>query len=250
MHRWEPAGIFFTAYESLLSHTGSAVISSSLAEVCSCAIITPAEVIKQNAQVLSARALHPYGRTVGSVNARLVINSSSLQALRRIPKIAHLWRGYTTLVGRNLPFTAMQFPVFEALKKRLLDRESGPLWTGVSAGVSAGAAGCIAAVITTPVDVVKTKVMLSAGQRGGGSGAGGERNVKGVRRWPLHRGRKSALTVAKDVVREEGWRGLMRGGALRGAWTAVGSGLYLGSYEAAKVWLRKGREEAQESIAI
>lgn len=251
MFRWESAGIFFTVYEFLLSHTGSAVVSSSLAEVCSCVIITPAEVIKQNAQVLSARAPHPHGRTIGSVNASLVIGSSSLQALRRIPKMAHLWRGYTALVGRNLPFTAMQFPVFEALKKWLLDRDSGPLRTGMSAGVSAGAAGCVAAVITTPVDVVKTKVMLSAGQCGSGSGAGErERNAKGVKRWPLHQERKSALTVAKDVVREEGWRGLMRGGALRGGWTAVGSGLYLGSYEAAKVWLREGREEAQKNIAI
>lgn len=145
----------------------------------------------------------------------------------------------------------MQFPVFEVLKKRLLDRESGPLRTGLSAGVSAGAAGCVAAVITTPMDVVKTKVMLSAGRCGGGSRAGGrERNVKGAARWLLHNGSNGALMVAKDVVREEGWRGLMRGGALRGGWTTVGSGLYLGSYEAAKVWLRKGREEAQESIAI
>lgn len=147
-------------------------------------------------------------------------------------------------MGRNLPFTAMQFPVFEALKKRLLDRESSPLRTGVSAGVSAGAAGCVAAVITTPVDVVKTKVMLYPGEGKHGSSS---RERAGGR---VQHGRKSALTVVKDVVREEGWKGLMRGGLMRGGWTAVGSGLYLGSYEAAKVWLRKGSEVEQEKVAI
>lgn len=154
-------------------------------------------------------------------------------------------------MGRNLPFTAMQFPVFEALKKRLLDRESSPLRTGVSAGVSAGAAGCVAAVITTPVDVVKTKVMLSAGQSGGSSSAG-ERgwDTKETGKGQVLGERKSVLVVVKDVVREEGLKGLMRGGALRGGWTALGSGLYLGSYEAAKVWLREGRLERQERVTI
>lgn len=141
----------------------------------------------------------------------------------------------------------MQFPVFEALKKRLLDRESTPLRTGVSAGISAGAAGCVAAVITTPVDVVKTKVMLYPGEGKHGSSS---RERAGGFSGRVQRKRKSALTVVRDVVREEGWRGLMRGGLMRGGWTAVGSGLYLGSYEAAKVWLRKGSEAEQEKVAI
>lgn len=145
----------------------------------------------------------------------------------------------------------MQFPVFEALKKRLMDRESGPLRTGVSAGVSAGAAGCVAAVITTPADVVKTKVMLYPGEgKHGSSTRERARHEMGASGGLAQHGRKGALTVVKDVVREEGWKGLMRGGLMRGGWTAVGSGLYLGSYEAAKVWLRKGSEVKQEKIAI
>ncbi|KAH0603886.1 uncharacterized protein H6S33_007545 [Morchella sextelata] len=215
------AGLFFTTYEFLLSHTHSAVLSSSLAEACSCAIITPAEVIKQNAQVISSQGGGGGGGGGGGV-------SSSLQALRQIPRVRYLWRGYTTLVGRNLPFTAMQFPVFEALKRRFVAAEATPLQMGVGAAVCAGSAGCVAAVITTPVDVVKTRVMLSAAARGGERRGVGE--------------------VVGEVWRGEGWRGFMRGGALRGGWTAFGSGLYLGSYEAAKVWLRKGREEEERQV--
>lgn len=144
----------------------------------------------------------------------------------------------------------MQFPVFEAMKRRILDKDCGPLRTGVGAGVSAGAAGCVAAVITTPVDVVKTRVMLSAGQDNGKSvgsvgvkkGWNGESAAGAIKSCGE---KKGAREVMKEVLREEGWRGLMRGGALRGAWTAVGSGLYLGSYEAAKVWLKEGREQKE-----
>ncbi|RPB15073.1 mitochondrial carrier, partial [Morchella conica CCBAS932] len=124
------AGVFFTTYEFLLSHTHSAVLSSAVAEACSCAIITPAEVVKQNAQVISG------GGGGGGVGVGV---SSSLQALRRIPRVSYLWRGYATLVGRNLPFTAMQFPVFEALKRRVVDvGEATPVEMGVGAAVCAG----------------------------------------------------------------------------------------------------------------
>jgi len=36
---------------------------------------------------------------------------------------------------------------------------------------------------------------------------------------------------------ESGVKGLFRDGSLRAAWTALGSGLYLGVYESGGVWL-------------
>jgi hypothetical protein len=43
--------------------------------------------------------------------------SVTLDQLKRFRKSAQLWRGYTALAARNLPFTAMQFSVFEHLKR-------------------------------------------------------------------------------------------------------------------------------------
>ena len=82
----------------------------------------------------------------------------------------------------------------------------------------------MAAVVTTPVDVVKTRVMLRAGEEGR---------------------RGSGWAVEREVWAKEGVRGLWRGGALRGVWTAVGSGLYLGVYEVGRVWLGERREKGE-----
>ena len=78
-----------------------------------------------------------------------------------------LWRGYTALAGRNLPFTALQFPIFERIResiRRYRDergiRTHTLLEGGLITAVSAGTGGSFSAVVTTPVDVVKTRIQL------------------------------------------------------------------------------------------
>jgi solute carrier family 25 S-adenosylmethionine transporter 26 len=185
--------------------------------------------------------------------------SVTIQTLKQFQRPSQLWRGYTALAARNLPFTAMQFPMFEHLKEsiKLYRQRSGAytrslLETGLTTAVSAGSAGSIAAVITTPVDVVKTRIMLSAAgesseveakkevekARKEGQSLDKLANKKGVER-------KSSLAVAKEVMAESGVKGLFRGGTLRAAWTALGSGLYLGVYECGRVWLG-GQHETKE----
>ncbi|KAI0139877.1 mitochondrial carrier [Hypoxylon sp. NC0597] len=259
------AGTFFTTYEAAKSFIGRHGVplgvpqplvhsaASAIAECASCLVLTPSEVIKQNAQMLQQRS--------GSSR-----RSASLQALKQLggagagPK---LLSGYTALVARNLPFTAIQFPIFEFIRARVWGQRSGLppsgagfdsrqkenlLETGVITGTSAGLAGSFAAVVTTPMDVVKTRMMLSAGS---------DRDVKqGAHdRMIAHQdasryNTRSGLAIAREVISERGVSGLFRGAALRAVWTAVGSGLYLGTYEVAKVWLarRKGHNIDDKSF--
>lgn len=85
----------------------------------------------------------------------------------------------------------------------------------------AGVAGSAAAWITTPFDVGKTRIMLEAGGKNGG-------------------GKMNAFRVGKEVLHREVVRGLFRGGSIRGAaLTIVGNRLYMGCYEAAKLYLTK-----------
>ena len=109
--------------------------------------------------------------------------------------------------------------------------------------VSAGTAGAIAAVTTTPVDVVKTRVVLAATEnaaseasaskpeRSGSDGLvdafgktvrSGEEGVVSAAATldPLasseKKGRKSAIAIGREIVAGKGVKGLWRGGALRG----------------------------------
>ena len=63
----------------------------------------------------------------------------------------------------QIPFTSIQFPLYEALKTQLSRRYLGG--RRPSPGEAAGCgmiAGGFAAAVTTPLDVVKTRVMLEA----------------------------------------------------------------------------------------
>ncbi|KAJ4986907.1 hypothetical protein SVAN01_07585 [Stagonosporopsis vannaccii] len=259
------SGAFFTTYErtkSLFTNLNSTsshpngllptpvihAAASSLAELVSCAILTPAEVIKQNAQMVSADH--------SSTNATI----QTLQKFRSNPLA--LWRGYTSLAGRNLPFTAMQFPMFERLKQAIREHRDAKGQTtgtivesGTITAFSAGTAGAVAAVITTPVDVLKTRIMLSAGEgeppsessgksgKSNGSGKNGLVDALGKSVQNARGSQKGTWQIAQEIVQEQGYKGLWRGGALRAVWTFVGAGLYLGAYESGRVYLAARRGE-------
>ena len=267
------AGAFFTTYEGVKSilkdhnpKSGDGHLlpqplihsaASATAELVSCAILTPAEVIKQNAQMVD-----------NSKTDRPRVNAT-LQTMKRFQSNPlALWRGYTALAGRNLPMTAIQFPIFERIRdsiKRYRNERgtrTGTIYeSGWITAISAGSAGSVAAVITTPVDVVKTRIMLAAAESAAADqnpaqskdtlvDATGKtvqsakdslkEKVKNVTK-PVSN--KGSIQIAKEIMAESGVKGLFRGGALRGIWTLVGSGLYLGVYESSRIYLASRRGE-------
>ncbi|KAF3067044.1 putative mitochondrial carrier C12B10.09 [Daldinia childiae] len=261
------AGTFFTTYEaakSFINRHGSPLGlpqplvhagASAIGECASCLVLTPSEVIKQNAQMLQQKS--------GSSR-----RSASLQALKQLTVSGtgvgrKLLSGYTVLIARNLPFTAIQFPIFEYLRTKIWSQRSRTgqsntgfgagekrtlLETGVITGTSAGLAGSLAAIVTTPMDVVKTRMMLAAGSSQGVDQGVHDRThtSQGVTKYKVRGG----LAVAREVVSETGISGLFRGSALRAVWTLVGSGLYLGTYEVAKVWLSRRKGQSSEDDAF
>lgn len=273
------AGAFFTTYEGVKSilkdhnpKSGNGhllpqplihSVASATAELVSCAILTPAEVIKQNAQMVDNSKGGP------RVNA-------TLQTMKRFQSNPlALWRGYTALAGRNLPMTAIQFPMFERIRDSIKNyrnergTRTGTIYeSGWITAISAGSAGSVAAVITTPVDVVKTRIMLAAAESAAADqkpaqskdalvDATGKtvqsakeslkEKVKNVTK-PVSN--KGSILIAKEIMAESGVKGLFRGGALRGVWTLMGSGLYLGVYESGRIYLagRRGEQLDEEDL--
>lgn len=196
--------------------------------------------------------------------------NATITAIKKFNSPTQLWRGYTALAGRNLPFTAMQFPMFEHLRKYIHDyrkrsgTSTGSLWeTGTVTAVSAGSAGALAAVITTPIDVVKTRIMLSAADSSQPRGEEHKKIVAEIEaqgkdakaeiekaQQAARGGRAGGLAVGREILRTEGMKGLFRGGALRGLWTALGSGLYLGVYESGRRYLEGRRTGAGEGASL
>ncbi|KAL5341803.1 mitochondrial carrier domain-containing protein [Aspergillus crustosus] len=276
------SGAFFTTYEStkstlttlkttssshIISSTPAPIINalaSSAGEMVSCLLLTPAEVIKQNAQIINnnnptsnpEECRGKSGRRTGSV---------TLQVLRRFKSHPfRLFSGYTALVGRNLPFTGINFPIFEGVKAYLIKRRheqglydlgkdktkgagrSGSIGGGKEAvyeralltGIAASISGSIASVITTPIDVVKTRIMLSASGPDSTSSSSTSKAVAGT-----DQRSRGIWSVGREVFRNEGVKGLFRGGAIRVVWSAVAMGIYLSIYEGGRFWFEKRREE-------
>ena len=146
-----------------------------------------------------------------------------------------------------------------AYRKRR-DIATGSMWeTALVTAVSAGSAGSVAAVVTTPIDVVKTRIMLSAADSDQPRGEAQKKIVKDLEaqgrdakaeiekaQQAARGGRAGGVAVGREILRMEGLKGLFRGGALRGLWTALGSGLYLGVYESGRAYLEGRRVGVNE----
>ncbi|XP_010569182.1 PREDICTED: S-adenosylmethionine mitochondrial carrier protein isoform X4 [Haliaeetus leucocephalus] len=103
------AAAFFITYENVKSmlHHGSTsyltpathMVAASLGEVVACLIRVPSEVVKQRAQV------SPSSSTLRILSHTLYHEG-----------IQGLYRGYKSTVLREIPFSLVQFPLWESLK--------------------------------------------------------------------------------------------------------------------------------------
>jgi solute carrier family 25 S-adenosylmethionine transporter 26 len=217
------ASLFFLTYEGTKSlfatlpilpadSTFSAplthMVAASLGEVAACAVRVPTEVIKQRAQ---AGQFHSSAAALTDILRRR--KEVGLFGLGR-----ELYRGWGITIFREIPFTVIQFPLWEALKgwgrARIRRNNPGALEKGgveldVGAAESAlygSLAGGVAAGLTTPLDVLKTRVMLSKKSR-------------------------SVASIFRGILRDEGPRVLFSGIGPRMMWISAGGAIFLGSYQ-------------------
>lgn len=197
------AAAFFVTYEctkSLLGGGGGAVaapvthmLAASLGETVACLIRVPTEVVKQRTQA-----------SPSSTTYNMLLTTLKEEGVRG------LYRGFGSTVLREIPFSLVQFPLWEYLKTQWSRRQGHTLSSWQSA-VCGAFAGAIAALVTTPLDVAKTRIMLA---KAGSTTAGG--NI------PL---------VLYNVWRSRGIAGLFAGSIPRMTFISVGGFIFLGTYE-------------------
>lgn len=206
------SALFFVAYENakwelshLFNQPFTQLTSSCLAELIASIAIAPADTIKQRAQIESNQ-------------------KSSLSIATSFFKSPSAWSdvkyGYKAVVIRNLPITAAYFPLYENLKLNLENRYqiSKPYAALVSGGLSA----IPLALITTPLDVIKTRIMLNQVDS---------------------HDKSNLMKVGLSISRTQGFKFLFKSAWLRISVAGIGAGLELGCYEYAKKHLRNFSDE-------
>ena len=169
------------------------MISASCGEVAACLVRVPAEVIKQRTQ-----ASH---------------FSSSLESLKFILRnengegvLKGLYRGWGTTIMREIPFTVIQFPLYEYLKSQWATRDNKEKVSPLQGAICGSIAGGVAAATTTPLDVLKTRIMLSETRIG-------------------------VIQIFKNIIKEEGPKAFLSGIGPRTMWISAGGAIFLGVYE-------------------
>ena len=138
-------------------------------------------------------------------------------ALQNEGIVAGLYRGFGTTLLREIPFSLIQFPLWEFFKKSTAF-ETAEVTPAAKSALCGSAAGAIAAAATTPLDVAKTRIMLSE------SGSEMAR-------------RASAIHAMRYVWREGGLRGLFSGLLPRTLLISFGGAIFFGVYEEARILL-------------
>ncbi|XP_042655827.1 S-adenosylmethionine mitochondrial carrier protein isoform X3 [Tyto alba] len=197
------AAAFFITYENVKSmlHHGSSsyltpathMVAASLGEVVACLIRVPSEVVKQRAQV-----------SPSSSTLRILSHTLYQEGIQG------LYRGYKSTVLREIPFSLVQFPLWESLKD-LWSWKQGHVVDSWQSAVCGAFAGGFAAAVTTPLDVAKTRIMLA---KAGSSNASG-----------------NVLAALGGIWRTQGLSGLFAGVVPRMAAISLGGFIFLGTYE-------------------
>lgn len=157
-------------------------------------IRVPTEVVKQRMQT---------GQFASAPDAvRLIIAKEGFKGL---------FAGYSSFLLRDLPFDAIQFCLYEQLRigykiaarRELNDPENA---------VIGAFAGAITGALTTPLDVLKTRLMVQ----------GSENQYNGI------------ISCARTIIKEEGAAALLKGIGPRVLWIGIGGSIFFGVLEKSK----------------
>lgn len=200
------AALFFCTYDGLKSHLGQLatksqqpyvhMASAACAEIVACLIRVPVEIAKQRRQALSIK--------YNTSSVGILYNALKTEGIRR-----GLYRGFGTTIMREVPFSFIQFPLWEYFKLHWTSF-TGTALTPVSVAICGAIAGGIAAGLTTPLDVVKTRVMLADKSEAQQS---------------------NAYRILRGIYRERGIRGIFAGFVPRVLWITLGGAIFFGFYD-------------------
>jgi solute carrier family 25 S-adenosylmethionine transporter 26 len=180
------------------------MLAASVGEIVACLVRVPTEVVKQRMQAGMTKSI-----------------SETVSKCMEVDGIKGLYKGFGITIMREIPFSFIQFPIYEGMKnkiKQYVDRPLGPLESASCGSFS----GAIAAAATTPLDVIKTRLMLGSDSNG----------------IPYNGAIECTKRIYQEGLAAGGSNGVTKvffsGVQPRVMWISIGGFVFFGAYEAAK----------------
>ncbi|KAE8646664.1 S-adenosylmethionine carrier 1, chloroplastic/mitochondrial [Cucumis sativus] len=189
-----------------LAHLTAGVVGG----VASSIIRVPTEVVKQRMQT-----------------SHFASASNAVQVIVSREGFKGLYAGYGSFLLRDLPFDAIQFCIYEQLRigyKLAAQRDPNDPENAIIGAFS----GAVTGAITTPFDVIKTRLMVQ--------GSNGQ--YQGIR------------DCCRTIMKEEGARAFLKGMGPRVLWIGLGGAIFFGVLEKTKQMLANQRRPVPEKKPI
>ncbi|CCH59543.1 hypothetical protein TBLA_0B07250 [Henningerozyma blattae CBS 6284] len=219
------AAVFFTTYEFIkrelrpYNEPISFLIGGLMGDLLSSVVYVPSEVIKTRLQLQGKFSNPFYVKNYNYRNFR-----SAIKSIWKVEGRSTFFWGYGATLGRDLPFSALQFAFYEELRKFCIylknQNQTNPFGLNISNNnkndnylplslelLTGGIAGGLAGAITTPLDVVKTRKQTQSNFNG------------------------SLYQNLLSIKTTQGYSGLFSGIGARCVWTSVQSSIMLVVYQ-------------------
>ncbi|QLG71297.1 hypothetical protein HG535_0B03360 [Zygotorulaspora mrakii] len=181
------------------------IASGASAGACQVVFTNPLEIVKIRLQVRSEYVTENIGKS----------QETAFEIVKKLG-FTGLYRGICACLMRDVPFSAIYFPTYAHIKRDIFNfdpqddtkRSRLKTWELLLAG---GLAGMPSAFLTTPFDVIKTRLQVDPRK--------GETPYGGI------------LHAAKTILKEESFRSFFKGGAARVLRSSPQFGFTLAAYE-------------------
>ncbi|BBH08976.1 S-adenosylmethionine carrier 2 [Prunus dulcis] len=186
---------------SALAHLTAGAIAGAASSV----VRVPTEVVKQRMQTAQ------FSSAPDAV--RLILAKEGFKGL---------YAGYGSFLLRDLPFDAVQFCIYEQLRIgfKLAARRD---LNDPEVALIGAFAGAVTGAITTPLDVIKTRLMVQ----------GSENQYRGI------------YDCVRTIMRDEGSPALWKGIGPRVLWIGIGGSIFFGVLERTKQILEERRRDLE-----
>ncbi|KAJ3371193.1 hypothetical protein GGF31_003616 [Allomyces arbusculus] len=208
--------IYFMGYDwlravvadnQLASEGSAALFAGGFARTVAVAVISPLELVRTRMQ----------GNHAAQASIQRILHQ--IRGQTRQYGARYLWRGLSATLWRDVPFSALYWYNYESFKARytaLLPASDSPLVPSFFAGATSG---MIAAIVTTPFDVAKTRRQLA--------------HAPHTHR-QHHPARPSVWWQLREIAKVEGPRALFAGIVPRVAKVAPACAIMISTYEYGK----------------